>query len=341
VIFIAANNRAIVNLKAILSNAQKIKELTGSYVKLCGVVKADAYGHGAIAVANALYPVCDFFAVALTSEGVALRQGGIDKNILLLTPINRDEEQAVRYNLTLTVSSLSNIRDIEYICKKTQRNAVVHIKFNSGMNRLGCNYSELEKIISGILKSKYIELKGIYSHFYMPQNKEEIEKQYLSFLKAQNFAKCCKNDIISHISASGGILAGRKYDFDMVRAGLMLYGYKPFKSDKISLQKALKITADVIENKTIEQYDNLLYGNYKLKETTNISLVRLGYADGFLRSGTKNNYNNLCMDVSAEKVVNKNKIILTDFDKLAKEYNTICYEVLCNVTKRSEMVYKY
>jgi alanine racemase len=340
VINIATKNKAIVDLKAILNNAEKIKKITGNYVKLCGVVKADAYGHGAIAVANALYSVCNCFAVALTAEGVALRQGGIDKEILLLTPIKKDEEQAVRYNLILTVSCISHIRDIEYICKRLNMHAVVHIKYNSGMNRLGCNYNELQKLISIILKSKYVDLQGIYSHFYMPQNNEELEKQYLSFLKAQNYAKCCKTDIISHISASGGILAGRKYDFDMVRAGIMLYGYKPYKSEKLQLKKALKIKADIIENKKIGCGENLLYGDYKLKKNTEVSLVRLGYADGFLRCGTQNNYNNLCMDISAEKVLNNKKIIITDFDKLAKEYNTISYEVLCSVTKRSEMVYK-
>jgi len=339
VIIIAAKTTAVVNLKAIYDNAKKIKELTGKNVLLCGVVKADAYGHGGAAVANALYPLCDFFAVALTDEGIALRQAGIDKRILLLMPITQREERAVRYNLTLTVSKISHIKIIETICRRINKRASVHIKYNSGMNRLGCEFNELYSLVDLILKSKYLELEGIYSHFYMPENEIFREEQYLSFLKAQNYVKSRQCNIIAHISASGGILAGKKYNFDMVRAGIMLYGYKPYESDKIQLKHALKISAEVIQNKTVTAGHNLLYGNYKLNESKNISLIRLGYADGFLRKGTEKNLNNLCMDISAQSSVCGKTITITDFQEIAKEYKTISYEVLCNVTKRSEMVY--
>lgn len=336
-IVIACKTRAEVDLSAICGNAKKIKELTDKSVKLCGVVKADAYGHGAVAVCDALYMYCDMFAVALTDEGAQLRYSGIDKEILLLTPVKNDAARAVWHNLTLTVCCLEDIRLIERACRELNRQVNVHIKYNSGMNRLGCCFNDLDDMLRLLLSSKHINLTGFFSHFFRPEDDRSRELQYGNFVRALQFVRTYKCDITAHISASGGILSGRRYDLDMVRAGIMLYGYKPFESGCVELKRALKIEADAIQVRKLKKGESLLYGGYTLNEDADVCIARLGYADGFLRHGLKGNYNNLCMDISAVQA--KDDLSLGDFEKIAREYGTISYEVLCNVTKRSEMVY--
>ena len=130
-------SKAVINLKNIKQNAVAVKQKLKK-AKLCAVVKADAYGHGAPVVANALYSICDVFAVALLEEGIALRQSGIDKDILLLIPpFLSDIKNAVRYSITLAVDNPKTVYQLQTECEKQDKTCKVHIKFNSGMNRLG------------------------------------------------------------------------------------------------------------------------------------------------------------------------------------------------------------
>lgn len=327
--------KAVVDLSKIRHNAALVKNFSG--VKLCAVVKADAYGHGAAAVANALTLTADCFAVALTCEGEELRFCGIDKDILLLLPENNDAMRAVEHSFTLTVENERHVKIIESACKKLGKRAAVHIKYNSGMNRLGCNFAQLKELTNLILNSRYIDLKGIYSHLGAPQITDIINRQYEDFYKAQAFIKQEKPTVCAHLSASGGILMGEKYSFDMIRCGIMLYGYKPFPSPNLHLEKALKVKAEILGTRRLLEGENYLYGDFTAKSGT-YSLIRLGYADGLFRKQSGLTANNRCMDVSGISG-DFDSYLITDFEKVAKEYGTICYEVLCNITKRAEFEY--
>ena len=122
-------NQAVINLRTLKRNAQNVKKQLPSKTKLCAVVKANAYGHGAEEVANALYQIADYFAVTLVEEGVALRLSGIDKPILVLIPVDRSEiERAISYSLSLAVDSDEGVKEIERVARKLRLKAHLHVK---------------------------------------------------------------------------------------------------------------------------------------------------------------------------------------------------------------------
>ena len=331
-------NVAIINLKNLKENACKVKNKLGN-AKLCAVVKADAYGHGAQVVANALYQIADCYAVALVEEGVALRQSSIDKDILVLIPPSRKELQiAIEYRLTLTVENLLQLSQIESECEKLGKIAKVHLKINTGMNRLGIDdLKEVQKLLDFLSKSKNVYLDGAYSHYGMPQDKKLLDSATDKFLLANNLVKSYNNRATCHISASGGFLQG-KY-FDMVRIGLLLYGYTPYKCD-FSVKPIMKVFAPVIKKRQLQAGDSLLYGDYQLPTDKRVSLIRYGYADGLERVKKGLLINNRCMDISAVEESNKEwYAVMTDADRTANEHGTIAYEVLTKCAIRAQKIY--
>lgn len=329
-------NLAVINLHRLYLNAKEVKKRLPENVKFCAVVKADAYGHGAAEVASALYKIADCFAVALTEEGIALRRAGIDKEILILVPVFKEDiAAAVRNGFTLTVQSVFDVNLAEKEGVRQKRKVKVHVALNTGMNRLGANDDELDGVLAALKKSKYVSLQGAFSHYACPEN-ENLRKAALSkFLYACEKLKTVNPDLTKHISASGGFLKG---DYlDMVRVGILLYGYKPFGAE-IGVKPVLKIWSRALTKRRVRRGDIAGYGSKKVKRKTEYSIVRAGYADGFLRKKVKGLINNRCMDTSLI-VGDFDGVILDDADKIAKNTGTISYEVLCSATVRAEKKY--
>lgn len=335
-------NVAEIDLRALKRNAEKIKGLIGKNCLFCAVVKADAYGHGAAVVANAIYTLADFYAVALVEEGIELRRSGIDKPILVLTPpVKEDFERAAEFYLTLTIDSVSLYKSLSRFCAEKNVKIYAHIKYDTGMNRFGIqNLSELHELLELSQSENNVFLTGIYSHFARPENKKSLSRALDKFLLAINLAKGYNKKIICHISASGGLLAGVK--LDMVRVGIMLYGYTPYKTDKITLTPVMKITAPVIATRKAIKGTPIFYGEKKVKKDVIYSVVRYGYADGLERTPIEGQINNRCMDVTA--VETKKRVgkvtVLSDAEKLSKKYGTISYELLTKVAMRAEKRYR-
>lgn len=336
-------NIAEINLKTIRKNALSIKNAIPKEVFFYAVVKANAYGHGAEQISNAIYDIADGFCVAILEEGISLRVSGIDKEILVLTPIFlEDIERGIRYDLTFTVDDISLLKKINSVAKKLGKTAKIQIKIDTGMHRFGIEKGETKTYIDLIKKLKSVTLTGIYSHFYNAKSDKDRQKQIKIFKSCVLLFKENFPLIKAHISASGGALKGDF--FDAVRIGIALYGYYPFKinSPIFNITPALKVITKVIKNRKINKNDNLLYGNFKLKSQKIISLIRFGYADGLSRKARLNPLNSRCMDVSAIKKVNKNRkfyILNKNADQIAKKYGTISYEILTSVTKRAKMTY--
>lgn len=335
-------NIAEIDLNALKQNAIKIRRLIGKNCLFCAVVKADAYGHGASVCANTLYPLVDAYAVALVEEGIELRRSGIDKPILVLVPpLNADIQIAIEYGLTLTVDSLERIKKINRAAKGIGIKAKVHVKYNTGMNRFGVNdLNALGRIFEyNKKKNDSVEISGLFSHFAAPEKGKCLKKALDKFLLAINVAKGYNKNIICHISASGGLLAGVK--LDMVRVGIMLYGYTPYKTDIISLKPVMKVKAPVIVTRAVKKGTSVLYGSKKLEKGASFSIVRYGYADGLFRSAIKGQINSRCMDVTAVKTADKKRNInvLDDAAKIAKKYGTISYEILTKAAIRAEKRY--
>lgn len=331
-------NNAIINLVNLKHNAKKIKDKLSSS-KLCAVVKADAYGHGASHVANALYNIADSFAVALVEEGIELKQSGINKDILvLIPPFNGEIERAVSYGLTLTVENSRQVALIENACKRCNKKCKAHIKFNSGMNRLGVDsLQQLEKLLDYCSNLRWVEIEGLFSHYACPQDNCAFERATKQFLLANDLVKGYNKNIICHASASGGFLKGAY--FDMVRIGIMLYGYLPFESD-FNLKPVMKVYSPVVKERKIEKGQNFLYGNQVAESSFSASLIRYGYADGLNRAPVFGQANNRCMDLTMVKDAKaKFYPVMTNALKLAKEYGTIPYEILTKVGIRANKIY--
>ncbi|MBP3422454.1 MAG: alanine racemase [Clostridia bacterium] len=338
---------AEIHLGNIRRNAELFKNLSG--VKLCAVVKANAYGHGAEEVAFALSDVADCFAVALVDEGLQIRQAVCGKDILVFSPpITEEETYAILSNgFIVSVPNLWTAKLIVSVCQKYNLTARAHLKVNTGMNRYGMNGSMLGKVCRLLQNHSCVKVEGLYSHLYAT-DRETSKKQRELFCRMQGICKRYFPFATSHLSATYGATLGRDFSFDMVRIGLGLYGYTPTLAD-LPLQKGMSVKAQVLLNRKLS-FGGVGYGEVVAKEGERIALIRGGYADGFLRKkengahGSERNANNLCMDVCLRESKQKRgawTYLLTDAEETALQTNTISYEVLCALTRRAESVYDY
>lgn len=338
--------KAKIHLGSIRRNAETFSALTG--VKLCAVVKANAYGHGAEAVVDALSVTADSFAVALIEEAVAIRAVAHGKEILVLTPPTTEEEA---YSLavngfTATVSGLDTVRLLHTVCRKFRLRARVHIKVNTGMNRYGVRLDELENICKKLAVERFVQVTGIYSHLYTTDlETSTIQRQ--QFLTAEEICKRKFPSATAHLSATYGATLGKDFAFDMVRIGIGLYGYSPVKTG-LDLEKGMTVYAKGVLEREYE-FGGAGYGVVSLEKGERLGVLRLGYADGFLRKkengadGWQDNANCLCMDACIQKGGVRQGVfvpVMTDADKTARATDTIAYEVLCAVTRRAEFVYE-
>ena len=334
-------NKAVINLHTIKENALAIKNFINGQAKFCAVVKADAYGHGGVMVANAIYTIVDSYAVATCEEGIELRLSGIDKDILVLIPPRKEDlPRAILYGLTFTALNKVQIDLIGDMAHSLGLSAKVHVKFDTGMNRLGVSdLKGLRQITEYSLLKKGIILDGAYSHLGELQNKKELKSSVDKFLLANNLIKGY-NNINCHISASGGLLKGIKSD--TFRVGILLYGYKPFNCSKIKVCPAMKVYSPIIDKRQVSKGQRILYGDNRLEKDAFATLVQYGYADGLDRAKVGDLLNNRCMNISAySSIVEKDgyALIMDDADKLARQYNTISYEILTKSAITAQKIY--
>ena len=343
--------KAEIHLKSIVENAKAFKALTGK--RLCAVVKADAYGHGAEEVAFALQGFADCFAVALLSEAKAIKTPACGKDVLILCPpIDLSEAvEAVQNGFVCTVTGMTTARLVARASELCKSLARVHLKVNTGMNRYGMGVSELGRVCNFFKKTPLVRVEGLFSHLHEPFG-ESAEKQRERFLRAERVTKRYYPKLTLHLSATAGALLGERFTFDMVRVGIGLYGYLPLGAKKkLPLKKGMTVYGAVVESRKYA-YGGAGYGKeLSERERVNfLSVLRVGYADGFLRKkengakGFERNANNLCMDACIRKGKYKRGEevpILTDADETAKSAGTIAYEVLCAATRRAERIYLY
>ena len=317
---------SVINLTAIRENALKIKKL--AHGKFFAVVKADAYGHGAEEVSRYIEDVADGFCTAIIEEAIALRVAGVSKQILVFTPPldGYDVRRANSYNLTLTANSVETA--------KLLNGAKCHIKVNTGMNRLGCNLSELPAVIEALPKES---IDGVYSHLYAPQDDRASGTQLKIFERAVNLVKGINPEATAHISASGGLLRGGKYLSGGVRAGILLYGYAPSGFSSVGFKPAMKVYAR--RTQSTKFIGGGVGYNIADKNYGTLYSYRCGYADGFSRIvplGEKT----LCMDAFLDSSGEQLKCVMDNAEEYARRLRTISYEVLVNATRRSERIYE-
>lgn len=362
------DERAIaeINLQNLNNNIKRIKGYIPKKTKVMPVIKANAYGHGAIKVVEELLKSkIYYYAVATIDEAVELKKKFKDINILILGYCEKSRlKDLFLYDITQTVIDYESAKYINDYGKKIDMILKVHIKLDSGMNRLGFKQDLIEHVLN-ISKLEYINIEGIFTHLYNADCKDtsDTKKQVDMFNKNIEILKNNNIDIsIKHISNSGGILVLENDEiYDYVRPGIMIYGI----NDKIDFKEVMQFKTKVIHIKKVKKYESIGYdASYVAKKDMKIAILSVGYADGLNRKLSNkgrvilnNKYANIvgkvCMDytmidISDIKDVNiGDEVILfgKSFDKeikvkeVANLCDTISYEILCSISAR--VVRKY
>lgn len=363
---------AEVNLDAIEHNFNELKSCVNDNVKLCAVIKADGYGHGAVTLAELLKDKADYFAVATVDEAVELRNAGVMLPILILSYVHPDDFEAVINNeIAITCFSKENALKYNETAKSLNKKGLMHIAIDTGMTRIGFALND-ESVcdIKDIFDLENITICGVFSHYACADmtdkstSKMQTER-YKAFVK-----KCEDKGVvfpIHHLCNSAGISEFNEH-FDMVRMGISLYGLYP--SDEVDMEKvklipAMTFKSHITHIKDVPAGEGISYGHiYKTTETRKIATVSAGYADGYPRALSNRGrvlvcgkfapiVGRVCMDqfmidvtdIPEAKVDDEvilfgsdgvNAVPAEEIGALSMSFN---YEVVCAVARRIPRVY--
>lgn len=363
--------RAEVDLSAISYNISQVRKKVGPNVRILGVMKANAYGHGLVPAAKAAIDAgASYMGVAIADEGIELRQHTPLPILVFSPPFEDSLESFVRFDLDATITSVETAYALNAVAKGAQKKARVQIKIDTGMGRIGFLPEVAPEAIRTVANLDSLEIAGVYSHFATSDesNKEFARRQLLSFKKIISAVKDLGiTSAIFHIANSGAILDMPDSHFDMVRPGIMTYGYYPSleTSESLEIRPALSLKSSVALIKTLKAGMSISYGRkYFTRKESRIAVVPIGYGDGYTRlltgkasvlikgkrypvAGTIT-MDHLMVDVGSDYEVQQgDEVVLigksgeetiTAWD-LAAKLGTIPYEVLCMLNNRVPRVY--
>jgi alanine racemase len=353
--------RVEISLSNLSNNLNIVKKIVGN-TKVMGVVKANAYGHDLINISKHLEKEnIDYLAVAFVEEGIELRNAGVNTPILVLGAINNDQIPLfLKNSIDLTGSSIEKLQAISKCAKDLDLIANVHLKIDTGMNRIGVQWDRVDKFLNIAFTLPNIKIVGIFSHFANSTSDLDFTNLQLKRFKSVldiifNRNKYCKrDDIIIHLSNSGAIANNLKdCFFDMVRPGLMLYGYSPIPSIQSQLKPVMSFKTKVGYFKVIDGGVTVGYDRtYVTKEQTRIVTLPVGYADGYPRSlsnigkvliGGKEYTisGRVCMDqcmvdigMDGEAYNGDDVILFNDMWEVSRLADRSIYEILCSISQR-------
>ncbi len=347
-----------VDLKALENNYNYFKKKLKSDTKIIAVVKAYAYGHGDIRIAKKLSELgVHAFWVADFEEGINLRKSGITMPIIVANPGSKSYNEIIKYNLEPIIY---NFRLLEIFGENTSAISV-HIKFNTGMNRYGFNADEIDLLVSKLEEYSHLKIESICSHLATSNDKSKdafTQKQFKKFdIICKTFSKKLNITPKKHILNTAGVLRFPKQQKEMVRLGIGLYGIG---GDK-KLNPIGKLVSNVAQIRTLKKGEKVGYDSFFVAEKEiKIAIIPLGYADGINRKlGDRkgkvliNNascsiigkisMDSFMIDISGTNA--KEGDLVTIFSKenlvvtIAKNLNTIAYEILATLNRRIKRVY--
>jgi alanine racemase len=364
---------AEVNLAAIERNATRLQERIGPATQLCAVVKADGYGHGAEQAARAaLRGGATTLAVATALEAGELRRAGLDAPILILGAVSDDElPVAVGAHAELTVWDERFVEQLRRLAERAQAPTRVHVKLDTGLGRLGTRVPEaaLDVIRAVLDAGPALEFTGVMTHFATSDSDQEfVAKQLRAFNPFVAEARALGDrELTAHAANSAAILLTPASRFDMVRAGIALYGGDPMNNDPADhgLEPALALRTYVAAIKPIAVGESTGYGRrFVADRDSNIATLPIGYGDGIPRALANNcdvliggrryplrgmvSMDNITVDVGPEpsvRVGERATLIGVDggerqtAEDLARRIGTISYEVMCWISRRVPRVY--
>lgn len=297
---------AEISLNAIEHNYNVIRNKVADDTKVCCVIKADGYGHGAVELSQIYEKLgADFFAVSNIDEGIEIRKSGSKLPIVILgyTPVSEAKNLAA-YNISQAVFSLEYAKELSEKCVEEDCICKMHIKVDSGMSRIGFMCQEFprdEYSIEEICEAcclPNLEVEGLFTHFCVSdedaEGREFTNKQYENFIHVRDSLKKRGVDIsVVHCSNSGAIEDYPETCCDMVRAGIILYGLAPSSklADRLDLVPAMTLKTVVAFVKEVQKGATISYGRtFTADRKMKIATVPIGYADGFIRQNAKDGY---------------------------------------------------
>jgi alanine racemase len=368
--------RAIIHLDHFRGNIGLVRERAG--LRLCVPVKAGAYGHGAPRMAGAaLEAGADCLAVAAVEEGAELREGGITAPILLFSQVLPEEMPAViSLNLTPFVGDREGIDALDWAAGASGRAAgegpfPVHLKIDTGMGRLGCRPEEAADLAAYIKSKKHLVLGGTATHLSVSdslkaEDREYTRRQLALFRGAAASIKAAGLETgVLHAANSGALVLHREAWLDMVRPGILLYGYSPAAGspEELPVKPVMELRTRIVFIKRVKKGEALSYGRtWEAPEDTLIATLPVGYGDGLPRRLSNNHWvlirgrsyplvGRICMDQCMVNLGNEGDVsrwdqvvvfgpgFVTAAD-LAEKLDTIPYEITCGINKRVPRVYE-
>jgi len=365
---------ADIDLDALAHNYKTIKNHIPSDTKFLGVMKADAYGHGAVPMSHALVQLgASYLAVSNLEEALQIRRGGIRAPILILgyTP-PMYAENMVYMDMTQEVHSLEYAKRLNDALQGTNFILNVHLKLDTGMTRIGFTAYDNEESLQGMLeaaKLPHLHVEGAFTHFCVADSKDPADEAFtrlqysrfcsaLSFLDSQGI-----QPELRHCCNSGATLLYPEYAMDMVRPGIVTYGVHPSADtvDILDLQPVMCLSTTVSQIREIPAGVSVSYGRtYTTPSDRRLAVLSIGYADGLTRrlSGNisfliRGRYapvvGRICMDLCMVDVTDIPDVQVGDVvtvigvgmpcENMAEKLDTIAYEVLCGINKRIPRIY--
>lgn len=363
----------VISRKNLLSNFQVFGQITEKKTKIMAVVKANAYGHGFDQVVSILKNKADWFGVDSLQEALAIRNLGIDTPILILGYVSeRNVKFAIEENISFVVYGKDILKTISKLKLKNQ--AKLHLKIETGLNRQGVYKVKAEKLAAYIVDSDQMLLEGVSTHFADIEDTIDssfAKKQLSQFNKVVHSLKRMDNNIIFHCAASAAALLYKNTHFDMIRAGMALYGLWPSKETrlalslkrgegKVELKPVLTWISLISHIKKIKRGSSVGYGRtwYALRDSV-VGIVSVGYYDGYDRCLSNNSFvlikdqyipvigrvamNMIILDLTeAKSVKSKDKVVLMgrsgseniSVESVADKIGTINYEVVARINPR-------
>ncbi|NIO16859.1 MAG: alanine racemase [Deltaproteobacteria bacterium] len=362
---------AEINLSHLESNLESLKGYLKSRTKILAVVKADAYGHGAVPVASRLVECgVSHLGVATVEEGVQLRDGGVAENVVVLGGVMPDQlYEAISLGLDVVIGSIGHLEDIISESNRVRKIVGIHLKVDTEMGRLGIFPDEAERASRSIDEAKYVELKGVMSHLSSADGDEEEDlkhtnRQLRAFREVAGTFPA--NGVDFHVLNSAGIIRFTGDQHDMVRPGITLYGSLPRAGiEDIGLAPVMNLTTRIYYVKEFPAGFPISYGRkYVTKRRERIAVLPVGYADG-LRKVLSPGFevcvegkpakilgaicmDNIMIDVTdiPESKVGSEVMIFGEkwgvaipVEEVAERASTIPYEILTGIGKRVPRVF--
>lgn len=367
---------AEIDLDALEYNYNRIRQHIGENVAFCGIVKADAYGHGAVMTAKRLQSLgTDYLAVSSIDEAMELRFNGITMPILILGHTPREQvDRLICFNITQAVTCEAKAKEYSEEAIRYGGSLKVHIKVDTGMSRLGyiCEGDYFEHGVEGICFAcglPGLDAEGIFTHFAVADEDDEASVEYTrhqfelfrNVISAVENMRACKFKL-KHCANTGATCDHPEMFLDMVRPGLLLYGYGEY-ARKLQLKPVMTMKTTVSTIKIYPEGTKISYGGmFTTDQKTRVGVIPYGYADGFMRclsdrysvmtsEGPAKVLGRICMDMCMIDLTDKPGVGVGDeieifgpgnpIEDMAIMADTIPYEIVCAVSKRVHRQYIY